>query len=198
MARMDSPFVRQIDFGVVGPLGLVRANEPVTITATVKDSDNATGRSEITFQAAADEINPEVAVTQPGINFAPHESTDFTLGFRGYDNVKVERMEAYVAYGARDAAGNYYKTSYAAPLRKIEGIEAKDFEPITTLNIDTPEYLQLIHVGTVGEITGAVVAEYPAFNTTGDVLCDVWVKVVASDAQGNIRSREISYRVRRR
>ena len=31
-------------------------------------------------------------------------------------------------------------------VRSIDGIPADDYEPVTTLNIDTPEYNQLMHV----------------------------------------------------
>ena len=149
---IKSPYARQLAFTMAVPAGLIRFNEPVTLMARVKDSDNAVNRHEITFLGAADEINPEVAITRPQPGYGPTEASDFTLGFRAYDNVKVAQLEAYTAYGAREAGGTYRRSPYGAPIRFVKAIQAHDFEPVTTVNIDTPEYKQLIHVDRIYQI----------------------------------------------
>jgi len=189
---LKSPYAKQLAYTMAVPAGLIRFNEPVTLTAQVRDSDNAVGRHEITFLGAADEINPEVAITRPKPGYGPVEASDFTLGFRAYDNVKVAQLEAFVAYGAREAGGTYRRSPYGTPIRSVKAVQAHDFEPVTTVNIDTPEYKQLIHVDRIHEI-GTLI---PDLNRSGDTLYDVWIKVVARDHSGNERMREVSFPVR--
>ncbi|MFC1748126.1 Ig-like domain-containing protein, partial [Pseudomonadota bacterium] len=192
VARRSSRFAMETGYVMQVPSGLVRANEPVTITALIRDSDNAVARHEVTFLAAADEINPEVAITKPEIGYGPTESSDFTLGYRGYDNVKVESLELYTAYGVTKADGSYVLEAFGAPLTSIAGIADKDHEPATTVNIDTPEFQQRIHVERLTD----VLARFSEHSLTGNELFDFWVRVVARDASGNIRSRDVSYPVR--
>ena len=84
------------------PSGLVHANENITLSAQIKDSDGSIGRDEITFIGAADEIKPEVAIVGPAVGFGPAEYSDFELAFRGYDNVKVARIELFETYGVKN------------------------------------------------------------------------------------------------
>lgn len=79
----------------------------------IRDSDGAVARHEITIQAAADEINPEVAITKPAVGYGPPEYSDFTLGYRGFDNVKVSQLEVYTTYGVTLGDGNYVLNNYA-------------------------------------------------------------------------------------
>ena len=86
------------------------------LSAVVRDSEGAVGRDEITFVAAPDTINPEIAITAPPIGFGPHEATDFTLAFRAFDNVKVERLELYVTL--RRARAGRRRTSSCRTARR--------------------------------------------------------------------------------
>jgi len=190
--NLGSPYAKQLAYTMAVPAGLIRFNEPVTLMARVRDSDNAVNRHEITFLGAADEINPEVAITRPQPGYGPVEASDFTLGFRAYDNVKVAQLEAYMAYGAREAGGTYRRSDYGTPIRFVRAIQAHDFQPVTTVNIDTPEYKQLVHVVRIHEIGDLI----PDLNRSSDTLYDVWVKVVARDHSGNERTREVSFPVR--
>ena len=187
----NSPNSIQAGTYVAVPQGLITTSEPVTITALITDSDGAVGRHSITIQAAPDDINPEVIISKPEPGFAVHELGDMTLGFSAFDNVKVGRMELYTAYGVRTASNEYLRSDYGLPVRTIDDIEPRDFEPVTTVNIDTPEYLQLLHVDRIADLYGHFSGLVPS--SSGDDLFDVWVKVVAVDASGNSRVREVSY-----
>jgi hypothetical protein len=114
--RRESPYAQMRTFVMQVPSGLVRFNETVELLALVKDSEASVGRHLVSFYGAADDINPEVAVTRPQVGYGPPEASDFTLGLRAFDNVKVARVEAYMAYGARDATGQYYRTDFGAPI----------------------------------------------------------------------------------
>ncbi|MDA8142310.1 MAG: Ig-like domain-containing protein, partial [Desulfobacteraceae bacterium] len=194
--RIDSPYALKSAYVMNVPSGLIRNNETVEIVAVVKDSEGAVGRHRITFFGAADEIKPEVAVISPEIGYGPPEASDLTLAFRAFDNVKVAQVDLYAAYGARDSAGNYYRTGFGTPLRTESNIEARDFEPITTLNIDTPEYRQLIHVDRIANIAALISAQNPSFVFNENARFDRWIRLVARDAAGNAREREISYPVK--
>ncbi|HEY9199158.1 MAG TPA: Ig-like domain-containing protein, partial [Gammaproteobacteria bacterium] len=191
-ARSDSPFALQSGYILQVPSGLIRENETVTLTAIIRDSDNAVARHEITFQAAADEINPEVAITRPAIGYGPPENSDFTLGFRGYDNVKVTSLELYTAYGVRREDGSYTLSEFGAPRAVVTGIADRDHEPVTTINIDTPEFLRHIHVDRITDIG----SRFAGLSLSGNETFDIWVRVIARDASGNQRVREVSYPVR--
>ncbi|RFA32307.1 hypothetical protein CAL65_20005 [Alkalilimnicola ehrlichii] len=190
--RRNSPNADMRTLIMAVPSGMVRYNEELTLTAVMRDSDGAVGRHEISINVAADEIRPEVIITRPEPGYGPTEASDFTLGFRAYDNVKVERLELYTAYGVRSADGSYRMTDYGSPLAVIDDIEARDFLPVTTVNIDTPEYTRIINVGRRQEILD----RFPDLAPTGEELLDVWVQVIARDAAGNERAREVSYPVR--
>ena len=161
----------------------------------VKDSNNAIGRHRIGIVGAADEINPEVAMISPLPGFGPPEASDFSFKFRAFDNVKVDSMEAYTTYGVRSGGGQYYLRDYGDPIRVINDIEAKDCEAITTLNIDTPIYYHTLHVDRITDILGQIRAQYPGFTPGGEDVYDIWIKLVARDSSGNLREREVSYRV---
>ncbi|HMI94539.1 MAG TPA: hypothetical protein VK509_24365, partial [Polyangiales bacterium] len=137
--RSTSPNAQKLGLLMEVPSGLIGQNETVTLTAVVRDADNAVGRHELSFLVAPDVINPELLITKPQVGFGVHENSDFTVGFRAYDNVKVEQLELYASYGGRPAGGAYRLMPYGAPLRVIKGLESRDFQPISTLNIDTPE-----------------------------------------------------------
>src|SRR5690606_32541845 len=91
----NSAFARKQGFVLEIPAGLVKQNEPLKLEAVVRDSDNAVGRHTINLIVAADEINPEILITQPSPGFGPPEHSDFTLGFGGFDNVKVEQLDLF-------------------------------------------------------------------------------------------------------
>ena len=191
--------LRKSPFSVLGgytapiPSGLIKANETVTLLALIRDSDNAIARHEITINAAPDEINPEVAIMRPEPGFGPPENSDFTLGFRAYDNVKINSLELYTAYGVRQSDGSYVMTDFSDPIRTVSGIADRDYLPISTVNIDTPEYKQLIRVKRIADIMDA---HFDTLNLTGNELFDVWVRVITRDVSGNTRTREVSYPVR--
>src|SRR5262249_31091973 len=144
--RSTSPYALRLGSVVAVPSGLIRASEPVRLSAVICDSQGAANRHEIGFQAPARTIAPRITSTGPHAGFATPEGSDFELKFRAYDNVKVERIALYSAYAARMAGGSYLRAEYGAPLRTIDGIDPSDALPITTLNIDTPEYSQIVHV----------------------------------------------------
>ncbi|HEX6549757.1 MAG TPA: Ig-like domain-containing protein, partial [Gammaproteobacteria bacterium] len=189
--RPDSPYAEQEGFILAVPAGLVRYGEPLKLTAVVHDADGSVGRHEITINVDQDTINPEVAVTRPGPGFGPTEAADFTLGFEGYDNVKVSKLEVFTAYGVMTSDGNYVTTPYGNPIRTVDSIDARDFNPVTTLNIDTPEYLQTVHVDKLTTI----MSRFTGLNLTGNEPYDIWVKLVAYDATGNSSEREVSFPV---
>lgn len=184
-----SPYAMEKAFVLNVPSGLIRFNEPVNISVLIRDSDNAVARHEITMIAAADEINPEVAITRPDVGYGPTEFSDFTLGYRGYDNVKVAQLQLYTSYGVTLPNGDYVRNDFGAPIRTINAIEDRDFEPVTTVNIDTPEYKQLIHVDRLLQ----VINSFSGQTLTGNELYDVWIRVAARDPSGNERIREIRY-----
>ena len=188
----DSPFAGVATAIVEVPSGLFDANETVELSAEILDSDGAVGRHTIQFFAAPDDIRPEVAITQPGLDFAAIENSDFTLAFRAYDNVKVNNMEVYLAYGTRSASGDYHKTGYAEPLLRVAGIADEDAQPATTVNIDTPLYEKLIHIPRVSELQALF--DQAQRSESGEY--DIWIKLIAIDNSGNSREREIFYPVR--
>ena len=188
----NSPYAIEQEYHMSIPAGLVRFNEPVKLTAVITDSDGAVSRHEITLNVAPDTINPEVAITKPAIDYGPTEASDFTLGFEGYDNVKVAELQVYEAYGVMLPDNQYVMTNYGNPVRTVDSIDDKDFNPITTVNIDTPEYLQTIHVDRLQDI----INQFPQLSLSGNEKYDVWIKLVARDAAGNVREREVRYPVR--
>ncbi|WP_435104212.1 Ig-like domain-containing protein [Arhodomonas sp. AD133] len=189
--RRDSPYAEEKAFVMGVPAGLIEFNEPVTLTAIVRDADNAVGRHEITFDGVADNINPEVAISEPGPGFGPPEASDFKLAFQAYDNVKVEQLELYTAYAVREAGGAYHKEDYGAALRTIGNVPAEDAEPVSTVNIDTPVYRQLLNVDRLAQIA----SRFESVPVGDETRFDLWVKVVVRDASGNERTREVAYRI---
>ncbi|MCI2285224.1 hypothetical protein L3081_19910 [Colwellia sp. MSW7] len=174
------------------PSGLIKFNENIVLTAQVKDSDNSIGKTEVTFIGAADEIKPEIAIIKPVVGYGPPEFSDFSVEYRAYDNVKVEQLEFSTTYGAQLADGTYQKLGYKLPIRTINDINAIDHEPITTNNIDTLIYKQIVHVEKLAEI-GGLFDNLPLADTE---RFDIWIKIDARDPSGNIRSRELSFPVR--
>lgn len=189
--KIDSPHANQRSYIMAIPEGLVQKDEIVRLLARVKDSDGAIGTHEIQIKALPDKINPEIAVTQPEIGFGAIENSDFKLGFRAYDNVKVSQIKVYQTYGIRDPSGKYYQADYKTPIRTITDIPPHDFEPVTTLNIDTEEYTSLIHVKRLKDI----LSEFPDMIITENTLFDIWFRIEAIDSSGHVRTREISYPV---
>lgn len=189
--RSDSPHAVQKAFVMTVPAGFIREGQTVRLTARVTDSSGALGRDAVAFIAQKDGQPPAVAVTRPAAGYGPIEGTHFTLGFRAYDNVKVEQMRVWAAYGARTPAGGYQRPQYGAALCHVKTIEARDFEPITTGNIDTPEYRRKLSI-----LPRSAIAAQLGVAAAADYRFDLWVKVEASDVAGNLRQREISYPVR--
>jgi hypothetical protein len=64
------------------PPGLVRVNEVVRLSAVLRDVDGVIGRHDVQFQAAPDEIRPEIAILEPQLGFGAREATDFTVRSR--------------------------------------------------------------------------------------------------------------------
>jgi len=190
--RRSSPNATRLGFVMNVPAGLVRFNEPLKLEALIRDSDGAVGRHAIDMIVAADEIRPETAVLYPGPGFGAVEASNFDVGFRAFDNVKVEQLTLFSAYGVRTDDGRYLTTAYAAPLRSIDSIEARDFEPVTTVNIDTPVFVQSVPVTRLSNI----VAMFPDAGLSGSENFDLWLRVIARDAAGNERVREMSFPVR--
>ncbi|MCG8435138.1 MAG: Ig-like domain-containing protein, partial [Gammaproteobacteria bacterium] len=191
--RRNSPFAVETGFVMSIPSGLVRSNEPLEIKALIRDSDGAVARHEIEMEVAADEINPEIAVTRPGIDFGAFEASNFTFGFRAFDNVKVEQLQLFRAYGVRlEDSDEYITTDFGLPIRSISSVESRDFVPVTTVNIDTPEFLHVVSVDRLKDI----IDQFPDLDLTGAELFDVWLKIVVRDAEGNSRTREVRFPVR--
>src|SRR5262249_2279497 len=157
------------------------------LVAVIRDADGAVSRHELTFFAAADPIRPEVAILQPELGYPAVEASDFTFGFQAFDNVKVDRLEVSTTYGARLPDGTYRQAAYGPPLRTIDAIEPKDFDPVSTVNIDTPPYTQIVHVGRLAEI-GARLPDVPQ---GAGATYDIWLKLAAVDASGNRREKEV-------
>ena len=189
-AHAGNPYSIETGYVLEIPAGLVRFNEPLKLTAYVYDTENAVGSDEITLSVVADNIMPEPVVLRPEPGFGPPEFSDFTLGVRAYDNVKVERISVFTTYGLLKTDGNYVQGDYAL-IREINSIPAVDYETVTTVNIDSPEYEQKLHTDRLSEILngfpGAALADVERF--------DIWVKVTAYDI-ANQQSREVSYPVR--
>src|SRR5262249_27993632 len=148
------------------PAGLIRSDEPLELTAVVRDADGASGRHTIQLVGARDDILPDVAVTQPAVGFGPPEGSVFSLGYRAFDNVKVEQVELFTALGVRLADGSYHQQPFGSALASQRAIEARDFLPVTTVNIDTPEFLQAIRTPRLAEF----IAAFPGLGLTGSEL----------------------------
>ena len=174
------------------PSGLIGVDEPITLTVVVRDADGAIARDEIQFVGAADGISPEVAVLEPTPGFGARENTAFDLRYRAYDNVKVSRLELYRAYAGREADGTYRRAEYGPAIRTVQSIDDQDFQPASTVNIDTPIYTQSIFVDRLATVASQV----PGLVVDSETQLDVWLKLVAYDASGNQRIREISFPVR--
>ena len=188
----DSPYALEQGFVMSVPAGLIRFNETITLTAQITDSDGAIGTHEIGIVGAADEINPEVAILQPEIGFGPPEASDFTVAYRGYDNVKVEQLELFTTYGVLLNNGTYDRIDFGEPVRRVQGIPDADFEPVTTVNIDTPVYSQFLRADRLVDILSL----FPGVGVNDVTRFDIWVKVAAVDGSGNRREAEVSYPVR--
>ncbi|MBA3980014.1 MAG: hypothetical protein C0462_05360, partial [Alcanivorax sp.] len=172
------------------PAGIAGQDTSITITATVTDSDGAAGTHEIMIDLAPDDILPEAILSRPTLGDRLIEAAFVDLHFSAYDNVKVDSIELYTAYGAQHPDG-YVMGSYGAPVRSVTDIPAKDHNPITTQNIDTPNYVhrkQLARMPQIAETLDVVLAEVERV--------DMWVRMVVRDASGNTREREVSFPVR--
>jgi hypothetical protein len=174
------------------PVGLIEYNETITLEARIKDSDSAIATDQTTFIGAADEINPEVALVHPTVGYGPPEFSDFTVRYRAYDNVKIDSLELYRTYGAQLKDGTYQQLEFGAPIRTIASIEARDFEPLTTNNIDTPVYTQIIHVDRLVEIND----RFADLSIVDVERFDIWLRIVGRDPSGNQRAKDISFPVR--
>jgi hypothetical protein len=184
-----NPYAIETGFYLEVPDGLIRHGEDLTLTAHVYDAEGAVGTHELQFQVAPDLIKPEPAILAPELGFGAVEDSDFTLRFRAYDNVKVSRLDLYMGYGVLPKVGDYARGDMAL-IRSIDAIPTIDAEPITTLNIDTPVYRQMIHVDRLHQI----LAEFGGMAVADVQRTDVWIKVVAFDA-ANSQSREVSWPV---
>ncbi|KPA12609.1 Cell surface receptor IPT/TIG domain protein, partial [Candidatus Magnetomorum sp. HK-1] len=187
----ESPYTFIKEFVMEMPEGFIKNNQTITLTASIGDIDQAVGNHQLTFIGTADEIKPEIAITRPAIGFGPPENSFFTLGFRAYDNVKVDQLFVFTSYGTRLPDSTYQRSEYGAPVRTIEHIAAQDEEPITTINIDTKEYFQKIQIQRIRDI----VANIPGISTNQNITPDIWIKIMAVDASGNQCVREISFPV---
>jgi len=187
--KIDSPYASVSSFLMEIPSGLLRSNESVQLFAKVTDSDNAQGFHEIHFYAAEDNIKPEIAVTNPEIGYGAIENSDFTLSFRAYDNVKVNEIQVFQSYGVKDKYGDYHRTEYGIPLYIVKDIEAEDFEPVTTLNVDTKVFIRLIHTERIID----VLSKFQELTLDNYFFGDVWMKLIARDESGNERIKEFSY-----
>ncbi|MCG8590275.1 MAG: IPT/TIG domain-containing protein, partial [Proteobacteria bacterium] len=190
--QRTSPNALETGFVFEVPEGLVRFDEDVEITALVRDSEGATGRHVIDIVGAADEIRPEVAINAPAPGFGPPEGSTFTAAYRAFDNVKVEQIELFTTVSVLFPDGSSVRRDYGTPLASNRDIEARDFLPITTVNIDTPEFQRLITAPRLSEFDTL----FPNLTITGDELYFLWLRVVASDRNGNERVREISVPIR--
>ena len=109
--------------------------------------------------------------------------------FQAYDNVKVNRLTLSRAYGVLKNDGTYVKQNFTL-VRSIDGIPADDYEPVTTLNIDTPEYNQLMHVDRLFAILQGF-----GLASSDVKRVDVLLRVEAFDA-ANSQAYEVGYPVR--
>jgi len=194
-ARLSAPDYEHLTRFVLPyamPSDLVTGSEEITLVAVVEDAEGVIGRDEVHFFSAPDDINPEVAFLEPALGFAPHENTTFPVRFRGYDNVKVERMELSRTFAIRSPDGSYVQQAYGAPIRTVAAIESADFEPLSTINIDTPEYTQNVPVPRLAELA----ALFPTIPVETGTRFDVWLRLTAVDASGNRRERQVSFPIR--
>jgi len=191
--QVDSPYALKTGFFMEVPAGLIKQGEPVIISAIIRDSDNAVARHEVEIVVAPDDINPEIIISNPAAGFGPQEFSNFTVNYSAFDNVKVSQVEVYRAYGVRTTNNEYLREDFTTPLRIDDAIASRDFEPVTTVNIDTPEFAQLINVERLLDLYSRFSA---IVSPTGDELFDIWIKVVAIDASGNRREREVSFPIR--
>ncbi|NOX26701.1 MAG: hypothetical protein GXP21_00660, partial [Gammaproteobacteria bacterium] len=190
--RVDSPNSLFYSATYAVPSGLIRFNEDITLTAQIEDVDGARAVDTITFIGAADDINPEIAVVSPNVGFGPPEFSDFDFDFRGFDNVKVNQLQLFRTYAVQIPGGEYQRLDFGTPIRTINGIPDADVVPVTTNNIDTPLYRQLVNVDRLTDIIDL----FPNIALTQGTRFDIWLRVVATDPSGNVRIREVSYPVR--
>ncbi|HBO93484.1 MAG TPA: hypothetical protein DD667_09395, partial [Gammaproteobacteria bacterium] len=188
--NQNSPYAVGTSYLLAIPDGVVRDDEPLTITAYVYDSDNSVGIHEITINVAPDTIKPVPVITRPELGYGAVENSDFTLGFSGFDNVKVQQLEVDIAYGINDTGNNYQKTAYQT-VRTVSDIPSLDYQPVSTVNIDAPEYLQLLNVPRLQVVRDM----FPAVALEDIQRFDIWVRVTARDV-ANEESTEISFPIR--
>jgi len=189
---LNSPYADSRGLVVEIPSGLLTVNEPLTLSAEVTDSEGSVARHSIEIFAAPDDILPELAIIEPNAGFAAIEASEFSVSYRAYDNVKVARLELYTAFGVRSATGGYQRSEFGEPIRVIDAIPNKDALPASTVNIDTPQYRQLVPVPTLANIRSL-------FSNLSDANTDehdVWLRLVAIDASGNRRERAVVFPVR--
>ncbi|WP_339344829.1 Ig-like domain-containing protein, partial [uncultured Alcanivorax sp.] len=176
----DSPFSIEGGFQLAVPGNVIRGEESLALTAYVSDSDGSVGVHEIEINLVADTILPEPIITRPDVGFGAVESADFDIGFRGYDNVKVNRLDLLAGYGLLKNDGTYLTTDYET-VRSVTEIPSRDFEPVTTVNIDSPEYVQRVNVERLAKILsrfdGVALADVERF--------DYRFRVTAYDASGH-------------
>ncbi|HEY3484817.1 MAG TPA: Ig-like domain-containing protein, partial [Ilumatobacteraceae bacterium] len=187
--RRESPFAGETFFVANVPSGLIRFNEPVLIEVEIRDAQGAVGKHELTYLAAADEINPELVLFGPTVEDGVHEGMVTTARFKAFDNVKVEQIELFRSYALREGGLITRRLPYGTPLRTFGGIEAVDFEPGTGVNIDTGIFEQAVPVARIDEI----VAELGGVANPAAAHFDLLLRFVVTDASGNRRDVELAF-----
>ena len=79
------------------------------------------------------------------------ENSDFVVGFAGYDNVKVQRLELHWDYLYVDQSLTTHRLGLNAS-QAIDDIPNIDALTISTENIDTSEYLRALHIPRITDL----------------------------------------------
>ncbi|MCU0661938.1 MAG: IPT/TIG domain-containing protein, partial [Myxococcota bacterium] len=187
--RRNSPHAGFYSGHIDIPAGAYDQSESLELMAVITDASGVTNSHTIKLKIEPDRIKPTPLVLSPLPGASLIEASSFTLAYSAYDNVKVEEVELYTAYGAVTLTGERPRQPYGAPLITQRGIEARDFLPASNVNIDTPTFQQLVTLGTLTQI----IATLPGLTGAQGARLFLWVKVVARDASGNEEAREVSF-----
>jgi hypothetical protein len=183
----QSPHAAIHYYSISVPEGVIKGSEPVTLTARVTDSDGSKNSHELTFESVSDTILPELMVLAPEASWQPVESNDFTFEFNAYDNVKVKSIKMFQSYKGRRAGG--VDTTSEQLIEEIKDIPQRDFNPVTTLNIDTPVYKRLIHLIRSDEIINQL-------GGNGYEELMMFLRAEVTDSAGNQNSALFAYTIK--
>ncbi|MEJ2063568.1 MAG: Ig-like domain-containing protein [Reinekea sp.] len=188
----DSLYARIYSFIAIFDGGLTNDKQVLVLESSIEDSDNLRTLDTININLMPDKIQPAVYLLEPEADYGPVEGSDFTLKFQAYDNTNVKNIKLSYAVAAQKNDEVAYTLSDYTLLQSKGSIDAEDFDPLTTSQVETPVYRQIINTPSFADIASEL-----SINEVDIELAAIYIKLEAEDAWGNVVEAESFFNVRR-